>query len=157
MNRTWCEREFDTVQAVRTGVVSPELRSHVQSCAVCMEAQAAARMMLQTASLLTAKDELPAAGLIWRRAQARKEEIALQRATRPLIIMRALSVVYVALSAAWFLGYFWSSDVAEFLSGWKGLRSGTAYVAVSALVVVAVGAWYMVHDSRRASAGIPSL
>jgi hypothetical protein len=156
MNRTWCEREFDVVQALRTGVASPQLRAHIQTCAVCVEAQAAAQVMLQTASQMTV-GEPPAAGLVWRRAQARKEEIALQRATRPLIVMRALGVIYVVLSAAWFLRYSWSPDVAEFLSGWKGLRSGTAYVALSALVVVAVGAWYMLHDSRRASAGIPSL
>jgi hypothetical protein len=155
MNRTWCEREFDAVEALRTGVASPELRGHVQSCSVCREAQTAAQLMLQAASGMT-MGEPPAAGLVWRRAQARKEEIALQRATRPLVVMRALAVVYVVLSAAWFLRYLWSPDVAVFLSGWRMVR-GPAYVAMGALAVAAVGVWYMLHDSRRGSAGIPTL
>jgi hypothetical protein len=68
MNRRWCERESDAVQALRMGLLSAELSSHVLSCAICAEAQAVAQVMLRAASLRGAEHEPPAADLVWRRA-----------------------------------------------------------------------------------------
>ena len=106
MNRTWCERESDVVEALRSGSISDELREHVWSCAICAEAQPVAKMLLQTASVLHRQGEPQAAGLVWRRAQAQKRELALKRAARPLIFMRALSGAYAVLFTAWLLHYF---------------------------------------------------
>jgi len=156
MNRTWCERESDTVQALRSGLFSPELRDHVLSCAVCTEARAAAQVMLQTASFLR-ESELPAASLVWRRAQARKREIDLKRATRPLIFMRALGAVYVALSVAWFLHYLWRPNFTELLSSWNVLGDkATCFTAAIALLSIVIGAGYLLRDSRRSGEGVPS-
>ncbi len=157
MTRTWCKRESDAVQALRTGVFSAELREHVLSCVVCTEARGAAEMMLQTASLLRVEDGLPAASLVWSRAQAQKREIGLRRAARPLAFMRVLSAVYVVLSAAWFLHYFWRSDFMELLSNWNVLGSESAWVtAVIALLAIAIGAGYLLHDGRRFGEVVPS-
>jgi hypothetical protein len=157
MNRSWCERESDAVRSLRTGLLSPELQNHVLSCTICTEARAAAQMMLQTASLLHVKLEPPAGALVWRRAEARRKEIALKRATRPLVFMRVLSAVYVVLSGAWFLHYFWRSDFLELLSDWSVLRSeGAWFTAVIALLAIAIGAGYLLHDSRRSGEVVPS-
>jgi hypothetical protein len=157
MNRTWCERESDVVEALRRGLFSDELRGHVRSCAVCAEAEPVAQMLLQAASLLRVEHEPSAAGLVWRRAQARKKELALKRATRPLIIMRALSAGYVVLCAAWLLHTFWRTRSVEFLSGWNGLPAETAWFGVAiAVLATAIGAWYLLHDGRRSGEGIPS-
>ena len=158
MNRIWCEREVDVVEALRKGHFSDELRGHVGSCAICAETQPVAQMLLQTASLLRVEHEPSGAGLVWRQAQARKKEIALRRATRPLIFMRALSVVCVALSAAWLLHYVWRSRPMELISGWNGLQSETAFFgAAIAALAIAIGAWYLLHDGGRSGAGIPSM
>jgi hypothetical protein len=157
MNRSWCERESDAVRSLRTGLLSPKLHAHVLSCTICTEAQAAAQMMLQTASLVHVKLEPPAAGLVWRRAEARRKEIALKRATRPLVFMRVLSAVYVVLSATWLLHYFWRPDFVELLSGWNVFGSESAwFTGVIALLAIAIGAGYLLHDGRRSGEVVPS-
>jgi hypothetical protein len=156
MNRILCERESDVVEALRRDFFSDELRGHVRSCSICAETQAVAQM-LQTASRLHVEYEPSAAGLVWRRAQARKNEIALKRATRPLIVMRAMSVVYVVFSAAWLLHYFWRSGSMESISGWNVLQSETAWFGVAiAVLAMAIGAWYLLRDGGRSGEGIPS-
>ncbi len=158
MNRTWCERESDVMEALRSGTFSDELREHVGSCAICAEAQPVAKMLLQTASVLRRQGEPQAAGLVWRRAQAQKRELALKRAARPLIFMRALSGAYAVLFAAWVLRTFWHSELLGKVSGWNGMQSGTAYLgAVIAGLAIAVGAWFLLHDGRRSGEGVPSI
>jgi hypothetical protein len=158
MNRTWCERESDVVEALRRGFFSDELRGHVRSCSICAETQPVAKMLLQTASILRGEHAPSAAGLVWRRAQARKREIALKRATRPLIFMRCLSVAYVVVSAAWLLHSFWRSGSMKLISGWSVFQSETAYLgAAIAVLSIAIGAWYLIYDSGRSGEGIPSM
>jgi hypothetical protein len=157
MNPRWCERESDAVQASRTGLLSAELSSHVLSCAICAEAQAVAQVMLRAASLRSAEHEPPPFDLAWRRSEARRKEIALKRATRPLIFMRALSVVYAALSVAWFLHYLWRSGFVELLSRWNVLQSeATCFAAAIAVLSIVMGAGYLLRDGRRTGEGVPS-
>ena len=157
MNRRWCKREADVVRSLRTGSLSAELRDHLLSCVVCAEARSAARVMLHTASLLRVEDGMPSAGLVWRRAQTRKREMDLKRATRPLIVMRVLSAVYVVLCAAWALHSFWRSVSVELVSGWDAFRGGTVgFGAAIALLAIAIGAWYLLYDGRRSNTGVPS-
>jgi hypothetical protein len=157
MNRTWCERESDVVEAMRRGCFSDELRGHVGSCSICAETQPVAQMLLQSASLLGGEDAAPGAGVVWQRAQARKREIALKRAARPLIFMRAMSVVYLVLVAAWVLHSFWRSGSMERISGWRGLQDETAWVGVAiAALAIAVGAWYLLRDGGRGGEVLPS-
>jgi hypothetical protein len=157
MNRIWCERESDVAEAVRRGSFSDELRGHVRSCSICAETQSVAQM-LHTASLLRVEHEPSAAGLAWHRAQTRKKELALKRATRPLIYLRGLSVVYVALFAVWLLHYFWRPGFMELLSGWNVLQSETACFGVAiAVLAVAIGAWYLLYDGRRSGEVLSSM
>lgn len=152
MNRSGCERESDVVLAARTGLLSPELRDHVLSCTICAETQAVARVMLQAASFQSRGIEPPAVDLVWRRAEMRKKEIALRRAARPLIFMRALGAVYAGLSIAWFLHYLWRSNFTELLSSWNVLGDkATCFAAAIAVLSITFGAGYLLHDSRRSS------
>jgi hypothetical protein len=157
MNRRWCEREADVVRSLRTGLLPSELRDHVLSCVVCAEARSAAKVMLQTASLLRVEDGLPAAGLVWSRAQMRKRENDVKRATRPLIVMRVLSVAFVVLCAGWAVHFFWRSVSMELVSGWDAFRGGTVgFGAAMALLAIAIGAGYLLYDGRRSDTGIAS-
>jgi hypothetical protein len=157
MNRIWCEREAEVVRSLRTGSLSADLRDHVLSCVVCAEARRAAEVMLQTASLLRVEDGVPAAGLVWSRAQARRREIGLKRATRPLIVMRILSVVYMMVCAGWALRFLWRSASMERAFGWDAFRGVTVgFGAGFTLLAVAMGACYLLYDGRRSETGIPS-
>jgi hypothetical protein len=114
-------------------------------------------MMLRAASLRSAAHEVPDAGMIWRRVESRKREIAVRRAARPLIFMRALSVVCVAFFAVWFLRYFWRASFMELFSGWYVLASESAiFVALIAVLAIVIGAGYLLHDSRRSVESIAS-
>jgi hypothetical protein len=156
-NQRWCEREADVVRSLRAGSFPVELRDHVLSCVVCAEARSAAGVMLQTASLLQVEDGVPAAGLVWSRAQVRKREMDLKRATRPLIVMRVLSVVYVVLCAGWTVHSLWRPVVMDLASGLNAFRSGTVGLgAAIALLAIAIGAWYLLYDGRRSDTGIRS-
>lgn len=157
MNRMWCEREAEVVRSLRMGSMPSELRDHVLRCVVCAEARSAAQVMLPMASQLWVDDGAPPAGLIWSRAQARRREIGLKRATRPLMVMRILSVVYVLMCAGWALRFLWRSVSMELGSGWDGFRGVTVGVGAGiALVAIAMGAWYLLYDGRRSDGGIPS-
>jgi hypothetical protein len=139
------------------GLLSSELRDHVLSCGVCAEARRAAQVMLHTASLWRVEDGLPAAGVVWSRAQARKREGDVKRATRPLMVMRILSVVYVMVCAGWALRFLWRSFSLELSSGWDAFRGVTVgFGAGIALLAIAIGAWYLLYDGRRSDIGIAS-
>jgi hypothetical protein len=156
MNRTRCERESEVVEAVRRDYFSDELRGHVRSCSICAETQPVAQMLMQSASLLSVEQTPSAAGLVWRRAEARKREIALKRAARPLIFMRVLSVAYVVLTAGWLLRSFWRSGSMERISGWRGLQDETAWLGVAiAALAIAIGAWYLLRDGGRTDEVLP--
>jgi hypothetical protein len=156
-NRRWCEREADVVRSLRMGSLSSELEEHVLSCVVCAEARSAAEVMLQTASLLRLDDGLPAAGLVWSRAKARKRESDVRRAARPLMVTRILSVVYAVVCAGWVLHSFWRSVSMELMSGWDAFRSGTVgFGAAMALLAIAIGAGYLLYDGRRSGADMRS-
>ena len=157
MNRMWCEREADVVRSLRMGSFSVELCDHVESCVVCAETGRAAGVMLQAAALLRAEDGVPPASLVWSRAQAQRQEVGLKRATRPLMAMRVLSVVYVILCAAWALRFVWRSVSMELEFGWDAFGGGSVgFGMASVLVVIAIGAWYLLYDSARSETGIPS-
>ena len=160
MTRRWCERESEAVQALRRGVFSTEMREHIVRCAVCSEAQAVALMMGQTASVVNGGIEPPAASMVWRRAEERRRQIALRRAMRPLMVMRVLGVVFGSLSVGWvlhLLRFLPFVTFMELLSGWGVLRDeATWFAAAIAVLSIAVGAGYLLHDSRRSGERVPS-
>jgi hypothetical protein len=150
MSRGWCEREFDAAQAVRTGALSHELREHVLRCAVCTETRDVAERLLHAALLQSAKLEVPVAGLVWRRAEARRKEMALRRATRPLVFMRVLGVVYVLLSTGWLLRYLWHAKFMELPSSLAVFGGeATCFTAAMAMLSMVIGAVYLLRDDRR--------
>ena len=158
MRRMWCEREAEVVRSLRMDSFTAELRDHIANCVVCAEARKAAGLMLQGASRLRVEGEVPAAGLVWSRAQARRREIGLKRATRPLMVMRGLSAVYVVLCAVWFLHHLWRSGSMELLAGWNVLGNETTSFAVAlAVLAIVIAAGYLLHDSRRSGEDLPSM
>jgi len=79
------------------------------------------------------------------------------RATRPLIFMRALSVVYAALCVAWVRHSLCRSNFMELLSGWSVLEDKTTcFTAAIAVLSIVIGAECLLRDGRRSGEGVPS-
>ncbi|HEV2710396.1 MAG TPA: hypothetical protein VGU67_09305 [Edaphobacter sp.] len=147
MNRSQCEREMDAVRALRTGLWSAELSSHVESCASCREAKAVAERLLHYAASLQVEQVPPAVDPIWRRAQAERQAMILKRATRPLIFMRVLSLGCVVAFAVWLVQGLLRFDLREALHGvaLRGILPGLAI----AVVCIAGGAFYLLYEGKR--------
>jgi hypothetical protein len=97
-----CEREQQVIEATRNGSWASSLRAHLRDCALCTQTELIAASLQEDAAKAKRVLELPPPGMIWRRAQARRREVALQRATRrPFLIAGALGVVYAVGFLLW--------------------------------------------------------
>jgi len=110
--------------------------------------------LLRYAAGLRVESAAGGADAIWRRAQAERQAAALKRATRPLIFMRGLSAVCVAVFAVWLLHGFSRvnlyADYRGWMHGWAGAGVETAAVGVgAAMVCIGLGAFYMLREDRR--------
>lgn len=149
MKQIRCERETEVVGALRTGTWTADLGSHVRDCAICAETRLVAERLLENARRLRAGYEPIAADRIWRQAQARRQEMALQRATRPLIFMGGLSVACIISLAAWLLYSFWHMADGKLMRSWTvpGIETATMGAAI-AVACIAAGAWYLLRESK---------
>ena len=86
-----CETEQQVIKATRNGLWASWLRDHLRGCALCTQTELIAASLQEDVAKVQRGVELPPAGLVWRRAQIRRRERALQRATRrPFLIVGAL-------------------------------------------------------------------
>jgi hypothetical protein len=138
---------MEVVGALRTGLWSAQLSSHVESCASCRETRLVAESLLHYAASLRVEQEPGAADQIWRRAQMERQAMVLKRATRPLIFMRGLSLGCVVAFAAWLLHGFSRFDYREVFHGVPlgGILPGLAV----AVLCIAVGAFYLLHEGKQ--------
>ena len=109
-----CEREQQVLNALRSGRWAgpwgEEIRAHAAACAVCSEVVAVAQALQQEA--LRAADEsgqagpgLPAAGLVWWKAQRAALRAAEEEAAQPITLVaraaEAFGVLALAGTAVW--------------------------------------------------------
>lgn len=157
MSRSRCEREIEVAGASRTGSWTEELSRHLRECAICAETRQVAESLLRNAAVLRSEYEPAPADQVWRRAQMRRQEAALRRATRPLIFMRVLSLACMGVFAAWILrgsGRFYHSELARV---WNLGGAGTVLIgAVIAVACIAIGAWYLLYEGKRSGSVISS-
>lgn len=154
MNPRGCGREPEVARAVRANLCSAELSEHVDGCATCAEARQVAESFQRYAAALHAEHEPAHIGQVWRLAQARRQEIILKRAQRPLIFMRLLSLGCAVIFAAWLLRGFSGVDYRGWLRTWDMVGTGTASTgAAIAVLCIAMGAWFLLHEGKR-SGGI---
>lgn len=154
MKQRLCERESEVVAAARNDSFSPELNRHVQSCSSCQKTQRVAQLFLQNAAFLQAQNHPMAASHVWRQAQRRKQELALKRATRPLLFMRVLSGIYIVALATWLLHNLWPSLRPELILNWSAAASiGT----VMAILLIVAGSGYFLYHEKRSGNIFPSV
>jgi hypothetical protein len=81
-----------------------ELEAHLLACAACSDALLVGQLLARDAAALDAAVGPPPAETVWRRARARLDAEALERATRPITVVRRVAWAAGAaagLGAAW--------------------------------------------------------
>jgi hypothetical protein len=145
-----CEREQQVMEATRTGSWSSSLRAHLRNCAYCTQTELIAALLQEDAAKAKRVLDLPPAGLIWRRAQTRRREVALQRATRrPFLIAGALGAVYSVVFLLWGISQLPQSAYRPFVTP-SGLAGNVALAgaALSAILAI-IGSCVLLLQTKR--------
>lgn len=117
-----CEREDEILDAIHSGLWSPEQRVHVEQCAACRELVVTTTALLEPLpATLPSPPSLPSANFLWWKAQLAARRHAAARSERPLVI------------AEW-AGLAGALGVAGLLANWM--------LAAAVLVVAVPVAWY---------------
>lgn len=133
MNDGLCDRTEAAVAAALTGAATgtatvsgalpPELEAHARSCAACSDALLVGGLLARDAAELAAAippaSGPPPADVVWRRARARLDADAVERATRPIAVFR--KVAWAVGVMAW-IGAMWR--LAPAAKGWLGQLRG---------------------------------
>ena len=145
-----CEREQQVIEATRNGLWSSSLRAHLRDCAHCTQTELIAASLQEDAAKAKRVLDLPPAGLIWRRAQTRRREVALQRATRrPFLIAGALGAVYSMVFLLWGIFQLPQSVYRPFVAP-SGLTGNVALAgaALSAILAI-IGSCVLLLETKR--------
>jgi predicted anti-sigma-YlaC factor YlaD len=145
-----CEREQQIIEAARNGSLSFSLRAHLQQCAQCAQAEQIAAGLREDVAQMERLRDLPPAGMVWRRAQARRRERALQRtARRPFLIVGLLGAVYSVVFLLW--GVFQiPQSVYRLFAAPPGLTDEVAIGgAVLTALLAVVGSCLLVLETKR--------
>ncbi len=90
--------------------VEPELRAHVDGCAICAEVAAVGKALEADREILRIEAVLPDSGMVWWRAQLRARREAAKMAGRPITAAQVLALASAAglagacfgATSAWF-------------------------------------------------------
>ena len=94
-----CRHEPHVRRAAAEDNWSTALRQHVETCDDCRAAAAIAPFMTRLARIDERPRALPAASVIWLKAQLMRGSAVVDRVSRPLNIMQM--VAYLGVAAAW--------------------------------------------------------
>jgi hypothetical protein len=144
-----CEREQQVIHATRNGLWTSSLRAHLRDCAQCAQTELIATSLEESAATLQRQVDLPPAGLIWHRAQARRRVDAQQRATRrPFLIVGVLSGLYAAVLLLWGLLQL-PHSVARLLVTSPGLNSNVLLAGAALSGIIVIGSCLLAVATRR--------
>ena len=142
--RNPCEHESAVVLAARSGVWPADLEGHIVACAACAETRRVAQLFHQAAKLSTDTQPPPVA-IAWHRLQARRQQQALQRATRCIALLWTLAGVYAVALAAWSLPQLWPLPSSQLTASLIPLSSGIFITGVvTSIAAVLIGSCCLV-------------
>lgn len=151
MNRVYCEKETEILEALRRSVLHPELAKHAASCAICADTLAVSEFLQADRCGAPA---LPDSGFVWWKAQLASKQIAVERATRSIALVKKVSYVGAAAAGLWLV--FAPGPLGSILSVlsrheiWPaGALTQTAlFLGVGALVFTLLGSLYLARPEK---------
>ena len=140
-----CEHEPLVAAATRSGSCPPELEHHVAACASCAETKRVAQLFLEHAATTSAQSRPPAANIVWQKMQAQRQQQALIRVTRCMMLLRILAALYAVALGVWYLPQLWQKQPAQLSTTLSALSSGMVFTGVvTAAVAVVLGSCCLV-------------
>ena len=150
-----CEKEQAISAALQQGNLSSDLLAHLESCPLCGEIVMTVEGLRSQAARLDSSLRPPDPAMIFRRAQQRAREKALARATLPIRITLACTVVLSILSAPWLIAYLmrlpWEVPLLRpvyFLQrNLPDALSGSTVMGMAAtLLCIALSSWFVLRE-----------
>ena len=151
MKRIYCEKEKEIIEALRCGTLNAELEEHASGCAICCDTTAVSEFLQANA---TAAPVLPGADFLWWKGQLAGKQIAVERATRSITLVRRISYVCTAAVALWLIlspGYLhsivnalpkneiWSASL---------LGESALLLSIAALLFAVLGSLYLARSEE---------
>lgn len=180
MKQVYCQKEAEIIQALRCGDLDAELKNHVASCAICSDTLAVSEFLqTERTSALDQKGHserseepqpdlnkdtvnknapfcagLPVADFLWWKAQIASKQLAVERATRSIALVRAISYLGVATAGLWLV--FTPSHLSSIMDAvsknriWSAgaLSQSAVFLGVGTLVLTLLGSLYLVRSEK---------
>jgi len=151
MNRFYCEKEMEIIEALRDGTLNAELAKHASSCAICADTLAVSEF-LQTDR--RAAHLLPDPDFLWWKAHLASKQLAVERATCSIGLVRKVSYLGVAVAGLWLVfaqGHLESLTTAlskhqNWLTG--SLGETAVFMGLGALVFTLLSSLYLARPER---------
>ena len=119
MKHHFCEQENAVLEAVESGRwpqgCDATLRSHVAQCEICADVVLVARIFQHESQQARAEAPLPAAGLVWWKAQLRAKREAAARAAEPIAWVERAAAIFGVVSLAALTLWQW-----DWVAAWMG-------------------------------------
>ena len=140
-----CEHEPLVAAATRSGSWPADLEHHVAACASCAETKRVAQLLPRACSHHIRADRPPAANIVWQKMQAQRQQQALIRVTRCMMLLRILAALYAVTLGVWYLPQLWQKQPAQLSTTLSALSSGMVFTGVvTAAVAVVLGSCCLV-------------
>ena len=151
MNQFYCEKEEEIIEALRCGNLDTALERHASSCTICADT-AAVTTFLQSNSV--AAPVLPDPDYIWWMGQLASKQIAVERATRSIAVVRKISYLGLSAAAVWLVlapGHLQSiaSALSKYeISSSRGLKESAVLMAIGTLFSTLLGSLFFARSEK---------
>jgi hypothetical protein len=151
MNPFYCETEKEIIHALRCGALAPELKRHAAACVICSDTLAVSEFLQANGTLAPV---LPDPDFIWWRGQLASNQMAVERATRSIRMVRRISYLSISVATLWLVfapGHLRSMVSALSKHGiWTrvGLSESVVLMAVGTLIFTFLSSLYLARSEK---------
>lgn len=180
MNRVYCEKESVIIQALRSGTLDAELEKHAATCARCADTLAVSEFFQAEGTAAIAQRRhferseepglhrntntvnkntqlgagLPDADFLWWKAQLASKQLAVERATHSIALVRTISYLGLGAAGLWLVfapGHL--SSIVDAISKnqiWSAgvLSQSALFLGVGTLVFTLLGSLYLARPEK---------
>ena len=152
MNRFYCEKETEILEGLRHGDLHTEDAKHAAHCAICADTLAVSEFLQNDNR---PAGVLPDSDFLWWKAQLARKQMAVERATRSIALIRKVSYLGAAAAGLWLV--FAPGPLTSILSVlsrheiWSAgaLTQSALFLGVGSLVFTLLGSLYFVRPEKK--------